>query len=190
MIFGLAVGLVLVGAPAAATPAVACCFPRAAELDEFRCRWYCNHLHAMAEQPLPLGAEGYRFLYLRTFHAPISVRVQRIGQRWLLSARLLDGHGGYGPGHVAKRTDKELSPEEARMLEDRLRTAAFWGNPWKEQQDTGVDGARWILEGRRGSEYRLVDIWSPQGAHYERFREACLYFLDLAKLRPTQDEIY
>jgi hypothetical protein len=144
----------------------------------------------MGEQELVPGAESYRFLYLRTFHASIGVRVQRIGERWLLSSRLLDGPGGDEPGRVVRRSDRELSPEEAQALQRRLGGAHFWGTPWEDQADTGVDGAQWILEGRHGSEYRLLDIWSPQGTHYQRFREACLYLLDLAGLRPTEDLIY
>jgi hypothetical protein len=186
----LALVVLLAAPPADAGRARMSCFPKAAALDEFRYEWYCKHLQAMGERELAPGAESYRFLYLRSFDAPISVRVQRIGDSWLLSGRTLSGKGGYEPGSVVNRTERELSTEEVQALERRLRGADFWGDPWVNQEDTGVDGARWILEGRRGSEYRLLDIWSPEGIHYRLFRDICLYFLDLATVRPAEERIY
>jgi hypothetical protein len=144
----------------------------------------------MGEQALAAGADSYRFLYLRTFHAPISVRVQRIGERWLLSARVLSGHGGYEPGHVVTRIDRELSPPEIELLQRRLRAADYWGEPWVNEDVLGVDGAQWVLEGRRGADYRLLDIWSPESVHYRLFREMCISFLDLAHVRPSEEELY
>lgn len=186
----LGIPAILLLAAAEAGAPVASCFPKVAMLDEFRYQWYCKQLQAMGERELASGAESYRFLYLRTFDAPISVRVQRIGDRWLLVARVLSGKGGYDPGTVVKRVDRELSTEEIGALQRRLRGADFWGEPWVTQKELGVDGGQWIFEGRRGAEYRLLDIWSPEHIDYRLFRELCLYFLDRAGVRPTEEDIY
>ena len=49
--------------------------------DEFRNQWYSKHLKALREpslweaSQLDFTTEAYRFLYLRSFHHPISVRL-------------------------------------------------------------------------------------------------------------------
>jgi hypothetical protein len=55
-------------------------FHRRPDIDAFIREWFSKHLTAMAEPPLPhlaaSGLEVYRFLYLRSFHHPVMVRVQ------------------------------------------------------------------------------------------------------------------
>jgi hypothetical protein len=41
----------------------------------------------------------------------------------------------------------------------------------------GADGAQWLLEARRGSEYHAVDRWSPHADPYIPFRKACEWLL-------------
>lgn len=52
-------------------------------LDKFTREWYSKHLHAMQEPSLSRGKTrvdvAYRRLWLRTFHRPISVRVEKTG---------------------------------------------------------------------------------------------------------------
>ena len=48
---------------------------------EFRARWYAKHLRAMGEESLLSAAAnkeflGYRFLWLRTFHHPVSMKLR------------------------------------------------------------------------------------------------------------------
>jgi hypothetical protein len=51
------------------------------DLDAFVREWYSMHLRAMGEPSLSCGLpseeEVYRFLWLRTFHHPIAVRIVR-----------------------------------------------------------------------------------------------------------------
>lgn len=62
---------------------------------------YLPHLSAAAEDRIeatePRGIEVIRFLWLRTFHAPMLVRVDRDGDSFALSAKTLSGLGGYDP---------------------------------------------------------------------------------------------
>src|SRR3989441_4894829 len=56
--------------------------PRDSRGDAFRRRWYSSHLRAMGESSISCGAdsmETYRFLWLRTFHRPVSVRIAKRG---------------------------------------------------------------------------------------------------------------
>ena len=127
------------------------------------------------------AAESYRFLWLRTWGAPVAVRVDLIGDVATLSAVALDGEGGYEPGVVVKRVERKLSREEWKAITTGLDSIAFWNLPARIH-DVGLDGAEWILEGRRGTRYHVVDRWSPdQGA----YRDFCLSLLSAAGMVPT-----
>jgi hypothetical protein len=75
--------------------------------DAFVRHWYSDHLRAMQEHSLSCGdempPETYRFLWLRSFRAPIAVTVvaERDGGARLTAART-NGRGGYGPGEVVE----------------------------------------------------------------------------------------
>jgi hypothetical protein len=34
-------------------------------------------------------------------------------------------------------------------------------------QETGLDGAQWLIEGRRGQTYHAIDRWSPRGTVHD-----------------------
>ena len=121
----------------------------------------------MKEPSLSCGVledtETYRFLWLRTFHNPVAVRVFRRVDDYGLEAVILDGAGGYDPGHVASRVTQILSRDEWQMLITRLEEVKFW-QLTTTGGDSGFDGARWIVEARRNEQYHIVDRWGPDSA--------------------------
>jgi hypothetical protein len=148
-------------------------------MEEFTAAWYSKHLRAMREPPLACAARGevYRFTWLRTFHHPVSVRID-VGEGQE-SARItaveLDGAGGYGPGKEHRRTVITLNRTGVRRLLDRLQAANFWSLD-SHEESRGFDGAEWILEGSNEKGYRLVTRWSPDDGEV---RDLGLYFLRL-----------
>jgi hypothetical protein len=160
-------------------------YPTQSHMGRSGCDGCSIHLRAMQEPSLSCGkstAEStYRFLWLRTFDHPISVRVEVNGSTSVLHAVELDGAGGYTPGKVLKRVERALSPAEQEELMAKLNGIRFWGMK-TSIDDQGVDGASWILEGVRDGRYHVVDRWSPESGDY---REACLFFLELAGLTPS-----
>ena len=89
-------------------------FPRLAldslrpDNDGFRSGWYGKALAAMAEPrlfvaPGELPTETLRFLWLRTFHHPVAVRVERRPDGCAVTTTVLDGQGGYEPGATSRR---------------------------------------------------------------------------------------
>ena len=173
-----------------------------APIEDFRREWYTSHLTAMGETALPNGAgEAYRFLWLRSFDHPIAVRVHCSSETCRLTGVRTSGKGGYEPGSIAERTSRALSTNEVRRFRELLARLPFWGPQpgppvsigpdGTEFEIIGVDGAQWILEGRRGATYHLWDIWSPRAAGAESpFRELCLYLVRLAGLAVRETEIY
>jgi hypothetical protein len=145
-------------------------------------RWYSEHLTVMEEPSLTCGAlediETYRFLWLRSFHNPIVVRIFRRGDVYGLQAAILDGAGGYEPGHVSRRVTKELSRDQWRTVIGRLAEVQLWQMPTRDNKIPGNDGARWVVEARFDGRYHIVDRWNGT----DGLESVGRLFLDLAGL--------
>jgi len=166
--------------------------PPDAAFDAHVRQWYAPHLRVMGEPSLSCGAtseaEVYRFLWLRTFHRPIAVRVARDAQGARLVAVELSGAGGYAPGAIVSKVEKSLGAADWQTLMTALAGIDFWRMPTLPLQDpSGLDGAQWIVEGRRGSDYHVVDRWTPREGAY---RDAGLAFLKLAGIDVPAAELY
>jgi hypothetical protein len=134
--------------------------------------------------------EIYRFLWLRTFHQPISIRmtINPDGSGDLV-AKVMSGRSGYDSGYLITNAESHLVPVEIRLFNEKLLKADFWTLSTRRLKDIyGRDGATWILEGTKHKTYHVVDRWSPHDGSY---RDACLYLtLGLAKLKIPDREIY
>ena len=121
---------------------------------------------------------GYRFLWLRSFHPSIAVRIDiEPSGRGVLTAKRLSGKGGYHPGHLIEKRTKDLSARTVMAFLDRLTRADFWHSLPLDR--SGLDGAYWILEGVKDGSYHIEERWSPvRGA----FRNACLFLLERSGL--------
>ena len=160
-------------------------------LDEGRREWYSKHLAAMADPLLPAGpGETYRFLWLRTFDHPVAVRVTCIEKGCVLTAVRTNGQGGYEAGSVVERKTRTMSDAEVARFREMLGRGQFWSLQPADDR-LGLDGARWILEGRRGQAYHLWDVWSPDASGpYAQYRELCLELIRLSGLAVRQSRIY
>jgi hypothetical protein len=84
----------------------------------FTARWFAKHLRVMAEPSLSEATKykllvTYRFLWLRTFHHPIAIRltIRRDGTGFL-TGKMTSGHGGYEPGLLSVNNSIEISKPE------------------------------------------------------------------------------
>ena len=160
--------------------------------DLFIRKWYSKHLRAMSEPSmscgLSIGIETYRFLWLRTFDHPVSIRVDHSAEGTNLIAVELDGAGGYEPGGVLRNIQNSLSLDQWKSLTGAVALSGFWTQPTSDPNDMGgLDGAEWIVEARRGPTYHLVDRWSPEGGEH---RALGLFFLNLVKEWPMSGQLY
>lgn len=170
-------------------------------MDESRSAWYSSHLRAAGEPRLGEtarlhradGVTVLRFTWLRTFDAPVIVRVEAIaGGGFQLIGKELSGAGGYDPGRMAREVRRQLSEEEAAGLSTLLRQTRVLDLPPAENcpvQSDGTliirgDGAHWILEANGPDGYRFIDRWSAEGA----VREVGLHLVGLTGW--TYDRIY
>jgi hypothetical protein len=169
-------------------------YPGDRKLDAFVANWYSGQLTALQEPSLfemkqDSDLQSYRFLWLRTFHHPISVRVliHKDGSGVIVT-KVADGAGGYKPGKLIVNKTESLTPEGVKNLVDKIKQLSFWTLQERDNSSIGADGAQWIVEGVDQGKYRLVDRWSPQK---DPVRELGLYFLrDLSGLDMKAEEIY
>lgn len=156
--------------------------------DRFVSEWYSKHLSAMREPSLQCVSRYpvYRFLWLRTFHHPISVRVEKRNDGMHLFAVELDGAGGYEPGNESKRVGRMLSAREARAFAKTISAARVFDAPDKPGMG-GTDGAQWIVEARDGERYQFHDVWTPDSG---RIHDLGKVFIALTGWSIPQDEIY
>lgn len=152
--------------------------------DQFKMDWYGKHLRAMNEEPLhfPDSAvrESYRFLWLRSFHHPVAVRIWNTGTEVYISVKEMSGAGGYEPGKVILTEQRKISQGEWDAFMRLLENSCYWDLPTQNPDDAGFDGAQWVLEGVRESRYHIVDRWTPQRG---TFHAACVYLLKLSGLK-------
>ncbi len=152
-------------------------------LDGFSNAWYSKYLEAMNEPAffsLEGHGESYRFLWLRSFDHPITIRIWQIGQEKTMVVKELDDIGGNLPaGKLILDQRRQLREDEWGKFLSLLNDASFW--QLQTRTDKLVrDGASWIIEGRKDGKTHLVDRWSPASGKY---REACLYLLELSRLK-------
>jgi hypothetical protein len=176
-------------------------------LDTFRIRWYGGALLALHEPPL-LGARPksrtsvLRFLWLRSFHPEVAVRVEAGPARCrvvttILHRRpepaLVEGSGTipleFVFGAVARRDSVDLPAQRCEPLLHHLDDAGFWSAPVTKEVN-GLDGAEWVIEGVGRGRYHVVDLWSPSGATDKSVRALGVTFLLLGKAAPDPHEIY
>jgi hypothetical protein len=155
--------------------------------------WAFPHLVAMKEPSLfhrqPGAArEEYRFLWLRTFHRPIAIRIWSDGAGAKMRVIRLSGKGGYEPGQIESDTTSPVTAEDWKGFRDFIAKATFWQMPIKEpREELGNDGSQWILEGVLGERYHVVDRWTPSGGS---FAECCRFLITLSKQQIPHNEFY
>ncbi len=118
------------------------------------------------------SATVYRFIWLPTFHHPVSVRIHRMGEGAELIAVVLDGKAGYDPGQVAIEKSIRLGAEQVKELDRLLEQAAFWTLATDEKLDGLVeDGDVLIVEGVKGGKYHMVRRVLPGIAYTKLCRQ-------------------
>jgi hypothetical protein len=146
------------------------------EQDTFTQNWYSTQLTALQERPLCCGFARkpvtIRFTWLRTFHHPVAIRLERSehGGGWTLTTKEACGAGGYDPGRLIHHHLVKLRESDVTSVLTEIRFGSeYWSLPSREPPDTPEDGtiivrndgAQWILEVVDGHAYHFVDRWSP-----------------------------
>lgn len=132
-------------------------------LDDYRQNWYAQELSAADEIPLVQlardaapGTKLLRFSWLPSFHPSVFILVRKTGEgAYALTAKRLD----YVDGYKLEQLDRGLTTDEARLLERRIEQLA---GEAAASCESGMDGARWLVEQADQDHYRFMERWSPQ----------------------------
>ena len=161
--------------------------------DSLRRGMYGQHLFVMQEPRLPSltarpDAETIRFLWLRSFHAPVVVRLERRGAKCWVVTTVLDPSNSYEPGQISRRDSLRIELRTLQEVLDRLSAPDFWAS---REQPPGLDGATWLFEWVRPGQYQVVSRWSPEEVGREAAaRDIGLQLLRLGRVEVPADEIY
>ena len=159
-------------------------------LDSFTNRWYSKNLSAMNEPILFTGninKKVFRFTWLRTFHNPIVIRIERENDSINLFYKMTNGAGGYEPGEIVIDKKMKLTLNDWDKFIHLVDSCHFWTVLPCEKLIEGLDGSQWILEGATNEYYQVIDKWTPrEGAYYD----CCNYLIELTDLEVKKKEKY
>jgi len=177
-----------------------------AQSSQFREQWYSDQLRSLKEPSLwelskTQSTQTYRFLWLRSFHQPISVRLDISHDgTGVLTTKAASGQGGDKPGKLVTNKSRALTKEQTTWFLDRIEAQGFWSLPVYEKVrrgvgpngeatvEVGLDGAQWILEGINEGQYHVADRWSPRNGPLRTLGMIMLF--DLAKLNIPHEDVY
>lgn len=170
--------------------------PRDRELVWTR-KFYSSSLAAMEEPALKdkKNVEVYRFLWLRSFHPPVSVRLWQSGNECYMNTKQLSDMGvpkndeAIFSKSLAVNKTQSITREEWSHFQELLKKAGFWSMPTIDENPVGLDGAGWLLEGVKQDQYHVVHRQSPAEGAY---RELCIYLLRVSgvKIDESKGELY
>jgi hypothetical protein len=133
-------------------------------------------LRAMNEPSLSCASrdvdEEYRLLWTRSKRLePVIVRVTRRGDAMELVGLVVMG------GRAVEDTHRAIARKDWDDITHRIAGLAFWAlDPF--ERGPGVDGSSFLLEGRKGDKYHVLDRDAPDRGAYS---DLCNRFLELAR---------
>jgi hypothetical protein len=160
-------------------------FSEIQKVNELKTKWYEHQLMALRETSLYIlrdteDVHVYRFLWLRTFHHPLAVRILVTQDGGTIISKICSGKGGYKPGWLFKNRSRTMSVDEKNNFMSMVESNSFWELDSTEHDVKGCDGANWIIEGVKNRNYHIVDRWSPKSGP---IKDLGLLFLSLGKIK-------
>jgi len=132
------------------------------------------------------NVEAYRFLWLRSFHPGVAIRVWKCSQGYCMTAKQLDSVDKYidrkvvPSAKLAINHSHSLSVDEWNGFLAVLNRSHFWSTPTVDGKPMANDGAEWLLEGAKESQYHIVARQSSTDGDYY---DACVFLLKLSGLK-------
>ncbi|MFY9559591.1 MAG: hypothetical protein WAQ52_05090 [Terriglobales bacterium] len=163
-----------------------------ATLDAGVIRWYSACLSMLREPSLWAASKDsrrqtYRFLWLRTWDQPISIRIDRNADgSGTLTLKVATSSVGCEANKLQTSRTKNLTKEEFASVVDQFTTSGFW-TAAPTEHSSGKDGADWVLEGAMDGQFHAVKRWSPQKGSV---RQLALLILRLSDFRVAEDRVY
>lgn len=127
----------------------------------------------------------YRFTWLRSFHKPISIRIEKSDGGIMLYWKLGKGAGGYKPRGLKSSGKKKLKISEWTEFTNLVSAVGF--DSLRNQEYVPMnDGATWTLERKTFNDFKAHDTNEPS----KEFTNACLYLLKKTSIKVKKEDIY
>jgi hypothetical protein len=162
--------------------------------DQFASVWYSRDLRTLEEPSLLEMAksqtkESYRFLWLRTFHHPVSVRLEvNADGAATVTTKIASGEAGFNPGVLTVNISRTITSEQTKKFLNQIKGAGFWALPSHVNDQAGTDGSEWVIEGASNGRYHVVTRWSPQAGAVHSI--GLILAFDLAQIDVPKEEVY
>lgn len=154
-------------------------------LDTFVNQWYSKMIFKMKE-PVLINYKGdkeiYRFTWLRSFHHPMVVRLEKQNTSIKLFSKVCNGAGGYEPGQLIFDTTLNVTDDQYKLLIQKIDSMNFWNLETEQREDRGLDGSEWILEAVRDNNYHMVTRWTPSEGRQGNFRIVGEFLVSISKI--------
>ncbi len=131
------------------------------------------------------GLDIYRFTWLRTFHNPIAVRIEKKKDKIYLYWKVGKGAAGYGAKGLKRKGKRKISIDDWKKFESLVENAKY-KELLNDYYVPVTDGAMWTLEHSTTTDYKAKTSNHPG----KQFSEACLYLIKLAKIKIKEKDIY
>ena len=154
-------------------------------LDTFINQWYSKMLFKMKEPVLSSykgDKEIYRFTWLRTFHHPVAVRLEKQNNIIRLFSKVCNGAGGYEPGQLIFDTTLNVTNDQYKSLTQKMDNINFWNLKTEQRDEDGNDGSEWIIEAVKDNKYHMVTRWTPSEGRQGNFRSVGEFLVSLSKI--------
>lgn len=130
--------------------------------------------------PIANGREDVRFIWVPTFHKPISIRVTKKDGKVILKTVIMSGKGGYSWGKIESQSETTLTEKQ---WQDIITLVSVDGAREPSQQAkaeyiddfvvmmSGLDGSTWYLEVRDKRGYTVEGVPNPLVGGDEAIKE-------------------
>ncbi len=143
--------------------------------------------------PNPYCLAVYRFLWLRTFHNWISIRVEHHKDgNTKVFAKEFERREAAVPQSLLKNLSIKWPPAKYQIFARKIKAMGFWDSPSVETIKLGevsIDGAAWILEGVEQSRYHVIARGTVT-IKRSALKQLGLYLLKETDLLPPKEQSY
>ena len=130
--------------------------------------------------------ESFRFLWLRTFSNPISIRIEKKQNNISLYWKVGKGAGGYAPKGIRKQGKRILKQSDWNEFINLISLTNFDSLPNEHLFFPVCDGASWTIERKLSASFKAHHTINPN----KEFRECCLFLLKRSNIKVKKDDIY
>jgi hypothetical protein len=144
-------------------------------------KWYSQELADMKEPVLfknKIKDEVYRFTWLRSFNYPIVIRIVKHNNVYSIIWK--EGNDDHKHPKLIIDKQKTIAIATWNDFLNKLKQINFWEMQTTEQ-DNGMDGAQWILEGKIINKYHVVDRWTPSAS--TAYYKCCDFLISLTDIK-------